>query len=321
MATRKPLLACLLSVLVSALALHPALSIEPPTPAVKPDAPIVVKAGSLIEIMAEASASWLVIEPADLEFRLYDSGKVFVCAGVSKTGFVRVVSATNGDASGTPKVKLSVFSVEPPPAPAPVILPTAKLTAEPTNVKPGESTTLTWVTTGAEKVTLQGEPVDAAGTVLVQPSLPTNLFTLAAESSAGIVYSQTIVTVSDLPPPIPNPTPITEKGFRVLIVEETEDRINLPKGQLEILLSLADGGVRKFLETKCVKDAKGNPEFRILDKDNDLSRDSKVWQDAWKIPHTPLPYLIATNGVTGFAGPLPKTPDETIAILQRIAGP
>ena len=63
--------------------------------------------------------------------------------------------------------------------------------------------------------------------------------------------------------------------------------------------------------------------LEILDKDNDLSRDSKVWQDAWKIPHSPLPYLIATNGVTGFAGPITATmtSSEVVAILQRIAGP
>ena len=305
--------------IVAAVAWHPVLSQTPVAP------PVVVvipaKSGHLLEIEPDDKAALVLVDPPSATFRFFPPATLFVEASAVKGGLIRVLQVSPGESPTSPKVRWYEWKVGPPVPPAPVILPTAKLTAEPTNVKPGESTTLTWVTTGAEKVTLQGEPVDAAGTVLVQPSLPTNLFTLAAESSAGIVYSQTIVTVSDLPPPIPNPTPITEKGFRVLIVEETEERVNLPKSQLEILLSLADGGVRKFLEMKCVKDSKGNPEFRILDKDNDLSRDAKVWQDAWKIPHTPLPYLIATNGVTGFAGPLPKTPDETIAILQRIAGP
>lgn len=302
-------------------ALIPLYSQTPPTP--RPP-------GSLIEIKSEAPPTalidWVVIEPPDLDSRTYESNRIFVTTGLSKTGTIKVLEIqyllpSPPENKPTLVKTFHTFTVGPPLPPAPVVLPTAKLTADKPNIQAGESVTLTWVTTGADKVTLDGVEVEPEGQKVLLPLLPTNLYTLIASTADHTIYAQQVVTIGEKPPPVPSP--ITEKGFRVLIVEETEERINLTPTQREILLSLADGSVRKFLEEHCVKDSKGNPEYRILDKDNDLSKDSKVWQDAWKLPHTPLPYIIASNGVTGYAAPIgpTQTPSDIIAILQRIAGP
>ena len=116
----------------------------------------------------------------------------------------------------------------------------------------------------------------------------------------------------DVSPPIPAP------GLRVLILEESAERGRLPAAQSAILFSAK---VRDWLRAKCVTD-KDNPTgaWRVWDKDADTSGESKLWQDAVKRPRTSLPWLIISNGTTGYEGPLPQTVTETLALLQKYGG-
>lgn len=117
----------------------------------------------------------------------------------------------------------------------------------------------------------------------------------------------------------PTPAPIPSTGLRVFIFEETADRDKLQPGQREALLSAAPGSVRDYAQTHCVK-INGQPEFRLIDKDQDLSKDSEAVQIAGKLPRTSLPWLVVSNGKSGYSGPLPATAAESLAILKKYGG-
>lgn len=139
------------------------------------------------------------------------------------------------------------------------------------------------------------------------------------------------VTIGDVPPdpgpgpgpgpdpgPTPGPAPIPVAGFRVLMLYEEEDKAKYPASQLSVLTGRA---VRDYLESKCVvgPDSKTR-EYRIWDKDVDASPESKHWQDALKRPRTALPWVIISDGKTGFEGPLPQTIEETLTLLKKYGG-
>ena len=108
-------------------------------------------------------------------------------------------------------------------------------------------------------------------------------------------------------------------GFRVLIIEEVMNRASLPTAQRLILTSVAPNGVRAFLEANCVlgPDRKTR-EYRIYDQNVNLAKESTIWQDAMKRPRKSLPWIVISNGTTGFEGPLPATAEETVTLLKKI---
>lgn len=96
----------------------------------------------------------------------------------------------------------------PPPAPPPPPpAPTASLTANPATVQAGQGTTLTWTTTNATDVTIEGVgKVDASGTQPVTPADSTT-YRLTAKGPGGTIDATARVTVTQPPPPPPPPTP------------------------------------------------------------------------------------------------------------------
>lgn len=114
-----------------------------------------------------------------------------------------------------------------------------------------------------------------------------------------------VVPVPPLPPPEP-PAPIPVEGLHVLIVEETLDRPRLPKEQLAILTSTE---VRTYLDA--------NAKWRLLDKDAPMQNDEKKWQDAMKLPRQSTPWLICSNGKTGFSGPMPADSKSFLELVQK----
>lgn len=104
----------------------------------------------------------------------------------------------------------------------------------------------------------------------------------------------------------------------VLIVEETAERSLLPASQLEILGSIE---LRKFLAERCDVGADGEPQFRILDKDADVSFMAPVWKERFERSKSmPLPNIAISTGRSGAEGDLPLTVDEVKAIVSRYAG-
>ena len=99
----------------------------------------------------------------------------------------------------------------PPPAPPPPPQPTASLTANPNSIQQGESTTLTWQTTNATDVTLEGiGAVQANGSQQVTPTQSTT-YRLIAKGAGGTQEATARVTVAQPPPPPPMTTTLSDE--------------------------------------------------------------------------------------------------------------
>ncbi len=92
----------------------------------------------------------------------------------------------------------------PPPPPPPTTstsAPTADITATPTSVSTGDSTILTWHTSGATDVSIEGlGAVATSGTQTVKPAASTN-YHLIARGDGGTADATARVTVSGAAPP------------------------------------------------------------------------------------------------------------------------
>lgn len=156
-------------------------------------------------------------------------------------------------------------------------------------------------------------------------------------------------------PPSPDPpAPIPADGFRVLFVVERADLPRYPREVMNVM-----GDTRKvipYMNAKCVKGPDGTPEWRQWDKDDPTGAEEKHWQDAMKRPRTltvknlpngefsvinglgqqirlfarmedaqkfvgnTLPWLIISNGKTGWEGPVPHSVDDMLSLLQKYGG-
>ncbi len=93
----------------------------------------------------------------------------------------------------------------PPPPPPPPAAPTASLTANPETIDKGQSSTLTWQTTNATDLSIDGiGAVQPNGTQQVNPSDSTT-YTLTAKGAGGTQTATARVTVNAPPPPPPPP--------------------------------------------------------------------------------------------------------------------
>ncbi len=103
--------------------------------------------------------------------------------------------------------------VPPPPPPAPPApnSPTASLSANPNTIDPGQSTTLTWQTTNATDVSIDGiGPVDMSGSRQVTPADSTT-YHLVAKGTGGTQDATARVTVNQAPAPPPVASNATEE--------------------------------------------------------------------------------------------------------------
>ncbi len=101
----------------------------------------------------------------------------------------------------------------PPPPPPAAAAPTATLTASPSAINNGQSSTLTWQTTNATDVGIDGiGAVQPSGTQQVSPAATTT-YTLTAKGAGGTQTATASVTVNAPapPPPPPPPSSLTEQ--------------------------------------------------------------------------------------------------------------
>ncbi|MBI3474158.1 MAG: peptidoglycan-associated lipoprotein Pal [Acidobacteria bacterium] len=106
--------------------------------------------------------------------------------------------------------KKKVAPPPPPPPPAPAA-PTASLSANPNTIDKGQSTTLTWQTTNATEVSIDGiGPVETSGSKSVTPADSTT-YRLSAKGTGGTQDATARVTVNAPPPPPPPPPSLTEQ--------------------------------------------------------------------------------------------------------------
>jgi peptidoglycan-associated lipoprotein len=98
----------------------------------------------------------------------------------------------------------------PPPPPAPMA-PTASLSANPNTLDPGQATTLTWQTTNATDVSIDGVgPVNPSGSRQVTP-VESTTYHLVAKGSGGTQDATARVTVNAAPAPPPTTSNATEE--------------------------------------------------------------------------------------------------------------
>jgi peptidoglycan-associated lipoprotein len=101
----------------------------------------------------------------------------------------------------------------PPPPPPPPPAPTASLSANPNSIDKGMSTTLTWQTTMATDVSIDGiGAVQPNGSQQVTPSDSTT-YHLVAKGAGGTQEATARVTVNAPPPPPPPPSASEEELF------------------------------------------------------------------------------------------------------------
>jgi len=108
----------------------------------------------------------------------------------------------------------------PPPPPAPTA-PTASLSANPNTLDQGQSTTLTWQTTNATDISIDGiGPVDSSGSRQVTPADSTT-YHLIAKGAGGIQDATARVTVNRAPPP--PPTTVSNATEQELFAQNVKD--------------------------------------------------------------------------------------------------
>jgi len=112
--------------------------------------------------------------------------------------------------------------------------------------------------------------------------------------------------------PAPEPPPISQPGLHVLIVYESGD-VNASVATITRSMM-----IREYLDAKCPTEADGKMKaYRIWDANVDAKNDLAVWQDAFKRPRKSIPWIVVSNGKTGFEGPLPTTVAATMDLLKK----
>ena len=103
-------------------------------------------------------------------------------------------------------------------------------------------------------------------------------------------------------------------GLRVLIVEEKDDRLDLPSEQRAILTSVK---VREWCDENCttLDDA---PAVRVFDQDENLNApENAFWHELMMRKRTKLPWIYAVGGKGKQVDqPLPKNVDDTLELLE-----
>jgi peptidoglycan-associated lipoprotein len=158
----------------------------------------------------------------------------------------------------------------PPPAPPPAPpAPTASLSANPNSIEKGQSTTLTWQTTNATDVSIDGiGAVDANGSRSVTPADSTT-YHLTAKGAGGTQEATARVTVTSAPPPAPPaPSPTEEELFaqNVKDIYFDYDKYDIRADQQGSLQADAQflqqhAGIRITIEGHC--DERGSTEYNL----------------------------------------------------------
>ena len=145
---------------------------------------------------------------------------------------------------------------------------------------------------------------------------------VAQDNEVAVAVHQLVQGDNPNPPgPQPPPNPVDPKELRVLILEETSDRVKLPSGQIAVLTSPT---VRKYLE------AKAPGRWRIMDDDltpSDMT-DPERWPAEWMAAYEQAkttsdgqrPWLLITDGKNGEATPLPDNVDDMMTLLRKYGG-
>jgi len=116
-------------------------------------------------------------------------------------------------------------------------------------------------------------------------------------------------------PPRPSVAPIDGPGLRVLMIVESGSPLDLQTQDV-----LYGRKVRDYLTANCIK-IDSVPDWRIVDPDTQYTDREQRFAKALQRPRTSVPWLIISNGQTGYEGPFPGGPDATLALIQSFVTP
>lgn len=136
--------------------------------------------GSATLTWMTAHATSVTLNEEEVEF----SGSRVLSPGADCT-YTLVATGQGGRAKAVASVAVAVTA--PPPSP------TVDLLASPSVIESGQSSTLTWVSSNATEVTLEGEAVPPNGPRVVSPAV-TSTFTLQATGEGGSVSKTLTIT-------------------------------------------------------------------------------------------------------------------------------
>ncbi len=186
---------------------------------------------------------------------------VIVAVVVAGTGCAKKVAAPP---AVTPKAE-----APPPPPPAPA--PTMSLSANPSTIEKGQSTTLSWNSSNATTVTISGGigTVEASGSRSISPATSTT-YSARATGPGGETTAETRVTVT-APPPVtpPAPRPLTDAEFFTSNVQDIffdYDKYNIREDAASTLQTDARAfaerpGMRFTVEGHC--DERGSEKYNL----------------------------------------------------------
>ncbi len=166
----------------------------------------------------------------------------------------------------------------PPPPPPPPAAATASLTASPDTIDKGQSSTLTWQTTNATDVSIEGiGAVQPSGSQQVSP-VDSTTYTLSAKGAGGTQTATARVTVNAPPaPPPPVTSSLTEEqmfGQTVKDVYFDYDKADVRSSeqasiQADIAFLQQHSNISFTVEGHC--DERGSTEYNLALGDNRAS--------------------------------------------------
>lgn len=115
------------------------------------------------------------------------------------------------------------------------------------------------------------------------------------------------------PPPSPDGAPIAGEGLRVLFIHESSEAL-----APELQQVFFGTEVRSYLTANAIK-VEGTPDWRILDKDVKFTDPNHRFARAMARTRSSIPWLIISNGTTGYEGPFPGGVAETLELLKAFS--
>ena len=114
-------------------------------------------------------------------------------------------------------------------------------------------------------------------------------------------------------PPKPEPdkvAPIPLPGLRVLMVFESS------QGPPEPFLNV---DVQQWLTSNCAVSESNTAEWRMIDQNDTfvVGKKSEHWKAAAERPRSSVPWVVISNGTTGYEGAPPATADQFLELLKR----
>src|SRR5579864_1355163 len=156
----------------------------------------------------------------------------------------------------------------PPPPPPPPASPTASISVDPNSIQKGQSATLSWQTTNATDVSIDGiGAVQPSGSQQVSPTDSTT-YHLTAKGAGGTTDATTRITVTQAPPPPPSRSVTDEELFAQSVkdvyfdYDKSDIRTDQQSSiQADIAFLNQHGNINVLVEGHC--DERGSTEYNL----------------------------------------------------------